>query len=270
MESVDNKKLIINWSLITLCGLLTLTIIVLLLLSFFAPLVMANICDDLGFEKLETNFYVQDYKKNNNINSLYKIVINNYNLKNYDDVEYYYEKLENHEKYAEFIDYVNQKNLETNASNLNKSALLNEDNYLKNRYVLALINNNKLEKAFDYACENFVDYKTYNYKNTGNYLFFNLIQLKNEEINSKFLENNGFDDTLYNVLLDYIDLSIKDFQNGFEGFIEEDSIYLLNLNSRIKQVYTNIHTLSVELNLTEPENLFDRVKGVNDISVELL
>lgn len=267
---MDNKKLIINWCLITFCGLLTLTIIFFVLLSCFSPISMAKICGDLGFNKLETSFYVKDYEKNNNINSLYKVVINSYNLKDYNNVEKYYEKLETHEKYSEFIDYINENNLKIEATNLTKSALLNEDNYLKNRYVLSLIKNDKLEKAFDYAYQNFVNYKNYTYKNSGNYLFYNLVELKNDDVSLKFLNNYDFDDTLFNTLIDYCDLSIKEFEKGFENFIEEDSVFLLALNTRIKQVYSNIHTLSIELSLDEPSNLFDRVKGVNDISVELL
>ena len=75
---------------------------------------------------------------------------------------------------------------------------------------------------------------------------------------------------MYLKLNDYINLCITTFNDGFENFIEEDSIYLLALNTRIKQVYNGIHTLSVNLSLEEDDSLYSRVKGINDIAVELL
>lgn len=264
-ESMNYKKLIFNWCLITICGLLIITILTFSALCLFSPLSMARFCSNLGFEKLETNFYLKDYNKNGNINSLYKVVINSYNLKNYEYVETYFEVLEKNERYDEFIDYVNNQNLKVEATNLNKSALLNEDNYLKNRYVLALINNGKMEKAYDYAFKNFENYANYTLTNGGTYLFYDLIKTNNEVVNQKAVETD-----LYVKLNDYMDLCIANFNNGFENFIEEDSIYLLALNTRIKQVYNSIHTLSINLELEEDDSLYSRVKGINDISVELL
>ncbi len=262
---MNYKKLIINWSLITLCGLLILTILTFASLCLFSPISMARFCGNLGFEKLETDFYLKDYNKTGNINSLYKVVINSYNLKNYNYVETYYEVLEKNERYDEFIEYVNEQNLKVEATNLNKSALLNEDNYLKNRYVLALIKNGKMEKAYDYAFNNFENYDSYTLTNNGTYLFYDLIKLNNQTVNQRANETD-----LYVKLNDYINLCITNFNDGFENFIEEDSIYLLALNTRIKQVYNGIHTLSVNLNLEEDDALYSRVKGINDISVELL
>ena len=262
---MNYKKLIINWCLITVCGLLILTILTFASLCIFSPISMARFCSNLGFEKLETDFYLKDYNKNGNINSLYKVVINSYNLKNYKYVETYYEVLEKNERYDEFIAYVNEQNLKVEATNLNKSALLNEDNYLKNRYVLALIKNGKVEKAYNYAFNNFENYANYTLTENGTYLFYDLIKLNNETVNQKATETD-----LYVKLNDYINLCITTFNNGFDNFIEEDIIYLLALNTRIKQVYNGIHTLSINLSLEEDDSLYSRVKGINDIAVELL
>ena len=57
--------------------------------------------------------------------------------------------------------------------------------YLKNRYVAALIKNNKIDKAFTYAVEHFKEYKTYTVDDQGTYLFYNLVALDNSEVFEK-------------------------------------------------------------------------------------
>ena len=172
---MSTKKFVLHWCLITLCTLMALTIIIFSLLCLCAPRAMAQFSSSLGMDKVETYFYTADYAKNGDINSLYRVVVNNYNMGNYDKVEKFYEELEDHEKYEEFIDYVDCENSKVDTTALSKSALLNEDNYLKNRYVTALIKNNKIDKAFTYAVEHFKNYRNYTVDDQGTYLFYNLV-----------------------------------------------------------------------------------------------
>lgn len=266
----DIKKFILHWCLITIGILLTLSFIVIFAISIFSPISMAKLCYNVGFGQLETFFYFKDYEKNGEISSLYKVVINNYNFKNYDDVEKYYEILEENDRYNTFIEYINEQNENMNTSNLNKSALLNEDNYLKNRYVLSLIYQNKWDKAFNYALENFVNYETYTLKNAGNYLFYHLIDSSNDDVLVKFLDNNGFEESLYNEIVHYIYQCIANFNDGFEEYNEVDSPYFIALNTRIRQVYLNIQTLSEKYSIAIPSDLDSSVNGISNIVIELL
>lgn len=266
----DIKKFILHWCLITLGILITLSFIVLFAISIFSPISMAKFCYNLGFDQLETFFYLKDYEKSGDISSLYKVVVNDYNLKKYDDVEKYYEELENNVQYSQFIEFINEQNQSINTTNLNKSALLNEDSYLKNRYVLSLVYQSKWDKAFTYAVDNFVDYENYTLRDGGNYLFYYLIDSSNDTILSKCLENNGFDDTLYNEFVTYIYQCIGQFNDGFEDYVEADSPYLIALNVRIRQVYLNILSISDNYNLEVPTDLEASVNGISNIVIELL
>lgn len=270
---MTTKRFVLHWCMITLCTLCTLTIIIFSLLCLCSPKSIAQFSASLGMDRMETYFYTADYVRNDDINSLYKIVINNYNLGNYDKVEKYYESLEDHEKYVEFIDYIDEENSKVETNALNKSALINEDNYLKNRYVIALIKNEKYDKAFTYALEHFKGYENYTIDKLGTYLFYNLVALDSDDIYSKFNSNYTFDDTLYNKLLDYIDQCIVQFEDVFdqeEFSAEYDSAKLLAMYTRIKHVYTDINAISDALSLEIPENLDNRMLAVNSLAVKLL
>lgn len=270
---METKKYILHWCLITFCSLLAITVIIFSFLCFCSPRSMAQFSATLSWEKSETYFYTVDFNRNNDISSLYKVVVNNYNLKNYKEVEDYYEKLESHERYLEFIKHLDEENWKSDAPKLYKSTLLNEDNYLKNRYVISLIHNGKLDKAFDYAVENFRDYQNYTALDMGTYLFYNLVDLNDNNIISKFEDNNGFSDTLYNELLNYIDQCINQFYTIFdqeELMVDIDGVTLIALNTRIQQVYSDITKISSRLNLETPLNLVNRVNGVNQVVVQLL
>ena len=150
---------------------------------------------------------------------------------------------------------------------------MNEDNYLKNRYVTALIKNNKIDKAFTYAVENFKNYRSYTVDNQGTYLFYNLVALDSEAVFEKFKSNYTFENTLYRELITYINQCINQFDNVFdqEEFNEEaDSAKLIALNTRIKHVYSDIKLVSEATGYAVPEYLDNRVLSVNSIAVELL
>lgn len=266
------KRYVLHWCIITLCTLLTTAIITFSLLCLCSPKTIAKFSATLGLDRAETYFYTADYARHGDVDSLYKVVVKNYNLKNYAEVEKYYEKLEHHPRYIEFINFVNAENLKVETSNLAKSALLNEDNYLKNRYVISLINNGKVEKAFTYAVEHFKDYTNYTLDSTGNYLFYNLVSLNKKEIYQKFNNSYGFDDTLYDELTIYVDQCIVQFENGFdpEFNADLDSAKLLALNTRINQVYGDIEKISTALNFSMPNKLPEKVASINAIASELL
>ena len=270
---MSTRRYILHWCLITLCTLCAITIIIFSLLCLCAPKSMAQFSASLGMNKVETYFYTADYAKNGDINSLYKIVINNYNLGDYEKVEKYYEELESHEKYTEFVAYIDEENQKVETSALNKSALLNEDNYLKNRYITALIENGKLDKAFTYAVEHFKGYKNYTVDEQGTYLFYNLVALDNDSIFEKFKSNYVFENTLYRELVSYINQCISQFDNVFdqeEFNADIDSAKLLALNTRIKHVYTDIKLVAEATGYDVPEYLDNRVLAVNSLAIELL
>lgn len=270
---MSTRRFVLHWCVITLCTLLSVGIIVLSVLCLCSPGAMARFSGSMGMSKLETYFYSIDYSKTGNINSLYRVVLNSYSAKNYDDVVIYYELLENHERYDEFIGHINKNNMDSDNSNLNKSVLINEDNYLKNRYVLSLIETGEVNKAFNYAVKHFENYTNYTSVEQGTYLFYYLVDLDDADIFAKFNQKYNFQDTLYNEVLNYLDFAIADFYEIFDQdeFIENvDGVYILALNNRINQVFGDIKTVSEALGLEVSDVLADKVARINQMAVEYL
>ena len=266
------KRYVLHWCIITFCTLLTIAVVTFSLLCLCSPKSIAQFSASLGLNRAETYFYTVDYSRHGDIDSLYKVVVNNYNLKNYEKVERYYERLESHDRYEELICFINSQNINVSASKLAKSALLNEDNYLKNRYVISLINNGKVDKAFTYAVEHFKNYKDYTLDNSGTYLFYNLVSLNKNDVYQKFANNYGFDNPLYDELTEYVEQCIVQFENGFdpEFNAELDSAKLLALNNRINQAFGDVEKISKALNFSMPNRLPEKVASINAIASELL
>ncbi len=148
------KKDIVKPVLLTLSALILLFGLVILSLHLWCPYAMGQLSYKLGANDAALNYFEKDYKKAGNYNVLYTIV--NLCIKQDDNQKLitYFEDFSSNENYKAFIKKVDEKNANLNVSNLVKSKLYSEDNYLKNRYVLALAKQNKKQAAFDYAFNN--------------------------------------------------------------------------------------------------------------------
>lgn len=143
----------------------TLAIIFVLIFAFvfyasiFFPQSMAKITNSLGMKNVSLYYSKMQYGRDKNINSLYMVINKSIDLKKYANIEKYCEKLFAMQNYYDFISYVETQNINDvlydKNSNVDKInimiSLSNEDMYLKNKYVDALIHKNKVEQAFEFA-----------------------------------------------------------------------------------------------------------------------
>lgn len=143
----------------TLSIILVLMFAAVFYLSLFAPSVMASATSSVGMKNASFYYSKVQYARDDNINSLYTVVNKAIELNKSRDVEKYCEKLFARENYYDFITYIENENIisvgtsdNTNADKINLMiSLANEDMYLKNKYIGALLANGKTSKAYEVA-----------------------------------------------------------------------------------------------------------------------
>ncbi len=170
-----NKPRLAVWIVISIAVMLAIMGIVWIIMAFAFPRNFADFTYKLNMTSYTRTLYMRDYNKSNNVNSIYMATNLSIKLEDYDQVIGCYDKLRSHKDYAGLIKQVDADNAKLQVSALTKSTLLNEDEYLKNNYVLALIKVNKWQEALQYANADFATTEP-TATNTGNYLYGNIIK----------------------------------------------------------------------------------------------
>ena len=234
---INYKKTILTTSLWTLLGLIIASGLILMFMIFVFPRNLANFCYSLGMQGSAANLYYSDYQKSNDINCIYKSLNIEISCANYDKIIKYYKEFVADDEYAEFLDSYKKYNEGLNIGVLEKSTLLNEENYLANKYISALIATDQNSQAWNLALDYFADYKQFTLANQGVYAL------------SKFVGNisfdrtpQGYDDNLINCMQEYFDMSVQLFLAQSEPSTLEKS-YLISLGNRIIQVGQDINTI---------------------------
>ncbi len=148
------KNDIIKPILFTLLAMLFLLVAAFSIMHFFFPLNVSNWMYRMGANEAATYYMERSYEKTGDYNQLYTLLNLSIKTKDWERVEKYYEIFSDNENYENFTLKIDASNLTKSTSNLVKSTLYSEDNYLKNRYVLSLTSQGKLEKAYNYAVQN--------------------------------------------------------------------------------------------------------------------
>ena len=227
------KNSILKPFLITFLILLFLLVATFSVLHFFFPLNLSNWFYSMGANNLAVNYLERSYEKTKDYDQLYSLVNLSIKTDKYEKVEKYFEKFFADKNYNNFVLNVDAQNLTQNVSNLVKSSLYSEDNYLKKKYVLALVKQNKVEKAFEFAKANSPLAVTLD--DLGVYSFTHI-----------FEEN-----------VDLTNLNLTEFANNLESYFEEN-INLFNtcadennllkikglvLGTRINEIAINLKTI---------------------------
>lgn len=199
--------------------IVTITIIVLIVLmvgtwltmAYAFPRTLANFTYSLNMTKYTRTLYLRDYDKSKDVNSIYMATNLSIKLKDYASIEDSYVELSNHKDYEALVNQVNEDNSKLDIDSLTLSTLLNEDEYLKNNYVLALVNLNKWQVAFEYACNDFEGVVP-TADSTGNYLFGNIVSYMPlggaDAFEGQVLADiNAYFDNMYNILTTEFDVS---------------------------------------------------------------
>ncbi len=125
------------------------------MLAMFMPRAVADFTYNLGLKEISLHYYEKAYLHSTQTDDLYNALSVAIMVNNHDKVVTFYEELEASEDYYELMNELDEETNNASLSIIAKSALLNEDNYLKNRYVFALLQTNQTPKAMDYSVEHF-------------------------------------------------------------------------------------------------------------------
>ena len=151
MKMNHATTVVLKYVLFTILGCSLLMGSSFLVLSWFMPRLVADISYDLGFQNITLHYYEITYDKPNDNDYLYNAVIVSVFAENDEKTISLYEELLAQEQYASLMQEIDQNTKEQDTSNLQKSLLLYEDNYLKNEYITALMQENEFQKALAFA-----------------------------------------------------------------------------------------------------------------------
>lgn len=270
------KRTILSSSLITFGIVLGIVYVTLLVLTWFFPIVIAEMNMQVGNENLASYYYNLDYNKTGNLNSMYKALRYSIDSKNYNNIEKYYAKMEKNEDYSDFILETNILNSKLKINNLAKSFILNEDDYLKSNYVNALLENSKKQKAINYAIDNFRTANPSNfdltkfedclkYTMTSEVYLFNVFvreEMSVEEIKIfTSTHNDKYSGSLITEIFALSNIYVDIFNKSIEEITNKDLIpYIimcgnmsLELCNNIVIIYENALNNNIDLNITQSQ-----------------
>lgn len=244
----EDRKLILKTSLITLGVIVFLAIILFCVNIFCFPAKVADFLQDLGMRTFASDLYYKEYEKNRDIEYLAKSLNLKIEVGHNAGIVSLSEEFFANESYAEYISNLNKNNLNTNFNLYTKSKLINEDNYYKNAYIKALIEENKVGTAFNYSKSLFSEISP-TFKDLKVYAFSNFIdKIEYEKFNEKIVEQDEA------VLYQKINMYFEDIYGIFSAmnslYGEEDAVYIYALSSRILQVGNDLKQISDNLSTT--------------------
>lgn len=207
---MKKSKLIILISSIV-GGTILLFVGVFLLLAFVFPYNLAREAYDLGFNTYALKLYDRAYNKDaDNVDALYMALNLSIKLERNEKTETYFEAFCADANYTKYINNIDKENYKKNTNVLIKSTLLSEDNYLKNRYVAALIAQDKLDKAINF-CQNSLKAAPTTF-DMGNYYYANFAIKKLTEQDLTFLSDDG----VYSDILQYFQALSTNFDQSYK------------------------------------------------------
>lgn len=261
------KKLILTTVLWTITALILILAMIIFIMIFVFPKNLGDFFYTLGSNKLASSMYMRAYNKNGDIYYCYKALNIEITIGNNSRIIKLYETFENDEDYSDFISQLKERNEKLDIGILEKSSLLNENDYLKNRYIKALIGNGDTQKAYTLSLNEFKSYKTFSFKNQGVYAFHHFLNIQG--FNDFEISPAGYDGKLIDCIKDYFQSSINLFDENKANTSNLDKSYLIALGNRILQVGQNINTICKEESETIQSNNL-KMSEINDFIKGLL
>ena len=265
-EVVDYKKVIVKTILISLIS-------VLIALGVFATIMFcaftktsADFIYDIGFDRWASQLYYRVYEKDGDMLSCYKALSISIRVGDSDKTIKYYEGLVENSKNSEFIYDIESANRNLQVGILEKSSLLNEEDYLRDNYICALKKQGRVEDAFQYALADFSGMSEINIKDIGLYSL------------NAFAEGNGLN-RFNNVYEGHTETLVSEMQNYFDNLVVlfEDSVtiadediekaYLIALADRIMIVGQDVNKVYLfnENNEEVIANNISNMSSVNEV-----
>jgi len=263
VKQLENKKYKKNYTPLLISSIVVtfvvICVVVWFMLASLAPAKMANFVYGLNWDSYALTLYEKDYKENNDINSLYMALNISIKNENDDKVIELFDKFYNNPEYYNFVAYIDEENSKLDVESQLKATMLDEDNYLKNRYIQSLINREEDKKAWDFAMAEGLN-MTPIYNDFGNYLFANFCKsgvVDRFYNNFRVIGESG--DMLvidmYNYMLSVNNLFLDNFQN------QQNQTYAWAMGNRVLQVGANVLTLCEKIGI---EDVVDETQTIMD------
>lgn len=235
------KKTILTTILYTFLSLLVVLGVVAVLMFFVFTSATADFMYNIGCEKVASNLYSKSYDKTGDIKYCYKALNLKITLNESSDVVELYEKFINDNEYADFMQNIKTNSEKINVGVLERSSLLNEENYLTTRYVRALIKIGEGDKAWGVATNEFAEYEGWSLTEQGVYALGEFVSENNvQKFNTLYV---GFDETLIVEMQTCFDSLINIFNNNKDTTNDLNKAYLVALGNRIINIGQNINNL---------------------------
>ena len=257
-------KIILSCILYTLIALLVAFALFVMLMFFVFTKDLANFMYDMGFDRMASSLYYRVYEKTDDISYCHRALSIKINLEHNEKIIEYYETFSADENYSDFINSFNDRNKALSVGVLEKSAIINEENYLVNHYVKALINEGEVDKAKSIAIASFENYENFTFYDQGVYALNWFVN--HENINMFNEIHNSSSERLINEMQHYFNVSLSLF-NGTTPQSDTDKAYLLALGNRIIAVGQDINTMYVHMNISSDllESNQDSMESINNV-----
>ena len=262
---MDVRRSIIKTIWVTLISMMLITVVVGVVLVFVFTKQSADFMYDIGCDNIASILYYKSYEDSGDIVDCYKALNIKISLGENNKVVEYYEKFIVDEKFDEFM-ASNLSNSESlDISVLEKSAILNERNYLVNSYVKALNSISQEEKAREVALSEFILKDNLSFKTQGVYALGYYVD--NESWQFFNTVHSGLDNKLIVEMQEYFNTLFELFNNNklVEGNI--DRSYLVCLGNRIIDVGQDVNAVYVALEMEEElsANNVSKMMMVNNV-----
>lgn len=238
---MDARKSIIKSIWLTLLTMIILTIVAGVVLVFVFTKQAADFMYDIGCNNIASILYFKAYEDDGGIDNCYRALNIKITLGESDKVIEYYEKLIEDEKFNEFITSHIQNREKMDISVLEKSAILNERNYLVNSYVKALNATEQVEKAEQVALAEFMQKDSFDFKSQGVYSLGQFVDMEKWDLFS--LQHNGYDNSLIVEMQTYFDSLVEMFDHYKAVESNTDRAYLVSLGNRLIDVGQDINAV---------------------------
>ena len=244
---MNYKKTILKTVLFTFLSLIALTIVLFCFMYFVFTSSFANLMYEVGSENFASHLYLKSYEKSDEIFYCYKAFNIKIKLGDNKAIVDFYERLTSDNEYEQFIVDCNTKNEKLSVGVLEKSTILNEENYLTGNYIKALIETDDNNKAWDLTLTELSKYKSFSLKEQGVY---SLSLFINEDNYSKFnTAYEGFEGVLIDEMQEYFDITKTIFDNNKDTDNELNKAYLVSLGNRLITLGKDINEIYTALDI---------------------
>ena len=161
MGDNNYKKSIVKSAVVTFVIMVVLFAIFSTVMLLGFTRVSADFVYSLGMNRLASSLYAREYEKSGDLYYCYKSLCVKIKISDNYGIVKTYEKFVGDEKSDEFIANIDTKNKTLNIGILEKSTILNEGDYLRHKYIQALMQIDRVDDAFELATADFQLYPTY-------------------------------------------------------------------------------------------------------------